>query len=100
VPVVISYQFNREVKKGAKAANVGVENIAYTDAIGQLSSVVLGLLQDESVETMMQRRIEILKGRSGEQGSYDINWIFDVGPKFMTFSEIPKQEASEDLDYV
>jgi len=95
IPVVISYQFNREVKKGAKAENVGLENIAYTDAIGQLSSVVLGLLQDESVETLMRRRIEILKGRNGEQGSFEVHWIFDTGPNFMDFSEVYKPKTKE-----
>jgi replicative DNA helicase len=107
VPVVISYQFNREVKRNSKADSVGLDNIAYTDAIGQLSSVVLGMLQPESVETLIKRRVEILKGRDGEQGAFDINWRFDAGPDYMNFSEItatkvegPSHAPSAELDYI
>ena len=60
IPVVISFQFNREVK--GKAVG-GLENIAYTDAVGQLSSVVLGLGLGEdadSVESIYTRHVEIL----------------------------------------
>jgi replicative DNA helicase len=99
IPVCLSYQFNREVKKGAKPQSVGLENIAYTDALGQLSSVVLGMLQDQGTETLTQRRIEILKGRNGEEGNFLINWRFDQGPDYMNFAEIlPPSEASEQED--
>lgn len=102
IPVVVSYQFNREVKKGMKAENVGLDNIAYTDALGQLSSVVLGMLQEESVETLIRRRIEVLKGRSGEQGHFNINWRFDEGPDYMNFTEIlpPKEDTNQPPPYL
>lgn len=91
VPVVISYQFNRGVKKSAKAGSTDLGDIAYTDAIGQLSSVVLGLLQEEDVKTAASRTVEILKGRNGENGEFLINWNFDMGPDFMNFTEIQQQ---------
>lgn len=97
IPVVISYQFNRkanEKKEGAPS----VDDIAYTDAIGQLSSLVLGMMQPEGVETLNQRRIEIMKGRGGEVGGFDINWNFDKGPSYMDFSELENTNL-EDLQF-
>lgn len=97
IPAEISFQFNRQ---GAKK-DAGLEHIAYADAVGQLSSVVLGLgLSDkeDSVESINKRRIEILKGRNGEMGGFDIHWRFDQGPNFMDFTEI-KTIEKEDLTW-
>ena len=95
MPVVISFQFNRDsLKKGG-----GLEHIAYADAVGQLSSVVLALgLSEapESVEHLAKRRVEILKGRNGESGGFDINWLFDSpGPNFMDFTEISGPDKAD-----
>ena len=68
VPVVASWQFNRESMKIKKGDKVGLEHIAGSDEIGQLSSIVLGLFQEDSAETITRRKIDILKGRSGEIG--------------------------------
>lgn len=92
-PTVVSWQFSREAtkknkKKGEKA---GLEDIGYTDAIAQVSSLVLGLFQEESIETVQQRKIEILKGRNGEVGSFTTKWDFNA----MDFSEIEEEDVSE-----
>lgn len=87
IPAICSYQFNREMTKSKNPA--GVEHIAGADAIGQLSSLVLGLMEPDSVETLNRRKVDILKGRSGETGEFYINWNFDR----MDFSEAaPKSE--------
>lgn len=98
IPGVLSFQFNREQKK----TEVGsIDNIAGADAVGQISSVVLGmgLTDDEgSPENVYKRKVDILKGRNGEVGSFDINWKFDIGPNFMDFSEIKNLDEG-DLAY-
>ena len=101
VPVVISYQFNRQAVKDKKkgASEAGLEDIAYTDAIGQLSSIVLGLLQPESIETIKQREIQVLKGRNGEHGKFKINWNFDHGPDYMNFTQYIEPEV-KDLNFI
>lgn len=101
IPTVASWQFNREAvkkdkKKGQKA---GIEDIGYSDAIGQVSSIVLGLLQEEGVETMNSRLVDVLKGRNGETGQFRINWDFLT----MNFDEVIEGEAkpvNDALDYV
>ncbi len=96
IPTVCSYQFNREAAKQSKKSKpVGLEGIAGADVVGQLSSIVFGMFEEESVENMYKRRIEILKGRYGEGGGFNVNWIFDEFP-FMDFSEI-KEQSLEDL---
>jgi len=84
VPTVCSYQFARTAKKGGKNGKsmpneeAGLEDIGMSDSIPQISSIVLGLFQEESVETMETRKIRVMKGRSGETGSFTINWNFDT----------------------
>lgn len=95
IPVVISFQFNRQQKKGAEGS---LDNIAYSDAVGQLSSVVLGLgLADDeqSVEAIYRRKVQVIKGRNGEVGEFNINWRFDTGPDFMNFAEIKAIDQSD-----
>lgn len=96
LPTIASYQLNRDVMKKTKTEKAGVEDIYGSDAIGQLSTVVLGLFQPESVETMHQRRVQILKGRNGEIGEFTINWEFEK----MNFDEIVKEEEPKDLGYI
>lgn len=88
IPVVLSYQFNREASKKQKKSKGkekgGLEDIAFTDAVGQLSSIVLGMFEEESVETMVSREIHVLKGRKGQVGKFRINWDFLT----MSFEEL------------
>lgn len=92
IPVVASYQFSRAAVKKSKSAGSdipGLEDIYGSDEIGQTSSIVLGLLEAETVENLLKKTCTLLKGRGGEKGSWDINWDFLK----MNFNEIV-----EDLD--
>lgn len=76
-----SWQFNREASKKQKKSadgnkDTGLEDIGYSDAIGQISSIVMGLFQEDSIETMKERQIRVLKGRNGEVGQFSIAWDF------------------------
>lgn len=84
IPVIGSWQLNRDSTKIKKTEKAGIEHISYSDKIGQLSSLVLGLFQEDSVETLRQRDIRIMKGRGGETGQFQINWNFLQ----MDFSEV------------
>jgi len=55
---------------------VGVGEIGYSDAIGQISSIVLGLFQEDSPETIQSRKVNVMKGRNGEIGELRIAWDF------------------------
>lgn len=91
IPVVASFQFNRDAAKKKDIDNIGLEDIAHSDVIGQMASLVLGLFEEESVETLKQRTIHILKGRNGETGRFNTRWNFNT----MDFSEIPKEQINE-----
>lgn len=100
IPSVCSWQFNRDAVnkkkgKGGNSETAGLENIGMTDAIGQLSSVVISMLQEESVETMQRRCLTLLKGRDGETGQWSINWDF-VNMNFDEYSEVEKKA----LEYI
>jgi len=98
IPVIASYQFNKDATRVKSAEDIGLEHIAGSEAIGQLSTVVLGLMERESIETMNRRHVSILKGRNGEVGGFNINWIFDTWPH-MSFDEIIGDSEAE-LDFL
>ena len=84
-PTVCSWQFNRgAAKKKKDGEDPDLEDIGYSDAIGHHSSLVLGLLEADSVETLKMRRVKVLKGRNGETGEFLTNFRFDK----MDFSEV------------
>lgn len=96
IPVVCSYQFNREAakkKKGKDGEKAGLEDIYGTDAIAQLSSVVLGLFEHEGIEQQKRRRVDVIKGRNGETGEFLINWDF-VGMEFNEVATITDADGN------
>lgn len=98
VPTILSYQFSREVskKKKKEGEKAGVEDIYGSDTIGQVSSIVLGLMEQESIETMHVRRVEIMKGRNGEAGEFRVMWDFNK-MDFREYGYVPK-DASDHQD--
>lgn len=97
IPVVASWQFNRNATTKLaknKDAEAELEDIGYSDEIGQISSLVLGLTQRDSVETIIRRKCKIMKGRDGETGEFLMNWDFFN----MDFSEVPKDWKSKAAD--
>lgn len=98
IPCIPSWQFNREAsKKNKKSEVMGLEDIAYSDVIGQISSVVLGLFEEDALQLqeLKSRRVMILKGRSGEAGEFMINWKFQTG--VLDFSEVTQTEEEMEL---
>lgn len=88
IPVLASWQFEnlKNLKKGEKPS---MDNIGYTRAIAEYSSIILALMQEDdqgNAETLFQRIIDVLKGRNGEVGQFRVKWDFQK----MDFSEIGK----------
>lgn len=97
---VASWQFNRDAskkmeKKGTKA---GLEDIGYSDTIGQISTIALSLMQEEGVATLETRTVDVMKGRNGEIGQFDVNWDFAS----MDFSQVgaTKKKKLDPLMYI
>lgn len=98
-PVTCSWQFAKpgKSKKGKDSGSTGtkdnftMDDIGYTDAIAQVSSMVLGLLESDSIETLNRRKVSILKGRHGETGSFETEWDFEK----TNFAQIIEEIVSE-----
>jgi len=93
VPVFASWQLSREAErkiKKKKTEEIGLEDIGYSDAIGQQSSVVLGMFEAEGVETIRRRRVNVMKGREGEVGEFYIRWDFSN----MNYEEVSINEVN------
>lgn len=93
IPVVVSFQFNRQVKKGDMTA--GYEMIQLSDAISQLASAGIGLFNDEddTFNSGVRKRIELIGegGREGEHGGFWINWLWTE----MNFTEIVEDTLTD-----
>lgn len=85
IPVLCTWQFTKDVAKFKKHQTPGMEDAGGSYEIAKISSIGLGLLQEESAETSVSRVVKIMKGRSGEKGQFRINWNFQK----MDFSEVP-----------
>lgn len=94
-PTTVSWQFAKTASKKKKGEAVTGDDVGYSDAIYQVSSILTGLFQPDTVETLHQRKNEILKGRKGQVGSFTTNWDFEK----MDFSEVVEVDVA-DLQYV
>lgn len=95
VPFIVSTQFNRMAGKGGK--NGGLEEIAFADAIGTHSSVVVALKDGPTANPRDSRKFDFLKGREGEHGEVVINFKFaPLNMDEMEDDEIISSEAGED----
>lgn len=97
-PTVVTWQLKRtEGNKTKEPDEYDLEDIAYADAIGQASSLVLAVFDPgngvnyEEDDTDATRLIRILKGRSGETGEFSIYWRFK---KTTEFDEVPPASVS------
>lgn len=96
VPLVVSFQFNREVRRGAATADMA--NIQLADAIGQLASVAIGLFEprdSESVAAGRRRLIKVIGGREGEGDieDFEIEWDW----RRMNFDEISEPDYQREV---
>ena len=93
IPVVVSFQLNREA---AKDSNIGLEGLADADAIGRLSSVVIYVGSDKDSAYDIQRQIRVVKNRNGPPGVFAIRFCYG-GDYCMDFSQMDGDEA-QNLD--
>jgi hypothetical protein len=95
VPLILTTQFNREVKTGSKASSMGVEKIAQTDASGWNADQVYAMWQTEEMRSDHRMGFHPMKVREGFASDWETRWDLDR----MDFIEIPKQgggDATED----
>lgn len=74
-----SWQFNRDATKLKVGEVPGPEHVGGGDGVPNTSSVLLGIFQGDQSDNAAQiskRRINILKGRGGERGQFDVQWDF------------------------
>jgi len=96
IPVVLSYQFNRDATKLKPEEQASLEHIGGSDAIGQISSIVLGLFDDDNQANYLNKKtVSILKGREGELGKFLIKWLFNAYPN-MCFDQLDTEANAED----
>lgn len=76
IPIAISFQFNRDIKRTTKSVqDRAFEKIQLSDAISQVASTGIAILENEDIPDT--RKIEIIGGRGGEQGEFIINWDWE-----------------------
>lgn len=81
-PIVTTSQFSRQAGKRGKEGSL--ETISFSDAIAMHSSLVFGLREGPPPHEHSRREVEILKGREGESGTFQVNYHFSP----MNFGEV------------
>lgn len=92
VPIVLTTQFNREVKSGSKAGAMSAEKIAQTDASGWNADQIYALYQTTEMRSDRRMGFHPMKVREGFAEDWETRWDLDR----MDFSEIPKSGGSGD----
>lgn len=104
IPIVMSVQFNREVKQNLRASkngssnieNLDVGSIAGTDEIGQLSSLVTAIQIPADKELHNIREGRIIKNREGSQVSYKYHQDFGHRLRIEEFTQEEYEAFSEE----
>lgn len=93
IPVVCTYQLNKEVDKYASHEDINLDNLYGGDTTAQVASIVMAIWQDDGLNANSRRYIKLLKGRNGEAnlGGFEINWRFQT----MDFSQYEPQQLDQ-----
>jgi replicative DNA helicase len=86
VPIVITWQFNRDAKKSAQKGGSGyaLESISLSDVGAWNSDMIVALWQDDELKKDKKMGGKPLKGREGVCRDFQFNWDFE----YMDFSDI------------
>lgn len=93
-PIVLTVQFNRDAKKAGADKELDVSQIAETDVIGQLATVVIGVRQGKPPFERSRRRLEIIKNRDGSALKFTTR--FQFAP--IDFSYLPDEEEQMPIE--
>lgn len=85
VPIIVTMQFNRDVKAG-QVKTVQAESVALTDVAGWNADLMYGLIQTDEMKKNKTMMLKGLKVREGESDEVECNWDFET----MDFTEKPK----------
>jgi replicative DNA helicase len=99
IPVIATYQFSRK--------GTGLGDIAYSDAVGQLASIAIGL-EDFKLTNMgdgdagigftstqqQYKKLTLLKGREGERGVIKV--LYDMEHSVISQAEVIKRYEEEE----
>lgn len=89
IPVVVTTHLNRS--SGTKGKAASLETVAYSDAIGTHSSLVLSVGEGAPPYRNTQRILRFLKGREGEGGVIHTNFLF----RPMNFTQCERLDVRE-----
>ena len=88
-PLITTVQFNRQVKRKQRGAP-DLGDIAETDVIAQIASLVLGAQHGRAPFEASKRIISLLKNRDGETLSFECN--FSLSPPDFNFTRLVTEE--------
>lgn len=88
LPIVITTHLNRN--SGAEGKTASLETVAYSDAIGTHSSLVISVSGGEPPYQRSRKVLRFIKGREGEEGEITVNYNFSP----IDFSEV-RREAGD-----
>lgn len=95
-PTLASWQYNKAAAKKKKDDPVTADDVYGSDVIFMVSSILLGIFQADTPETIKRKLIQIQKGRGGEKGEFETCWDFIN----MDFSEYVDPNEGKELEHL
>jgi len=96
IPLVCTVQFNREVKRGS-TKDPDLEHLGGSDVLGQIGSVVLGILWLKGQHRNTRRAVHVLKNREGPLCKFYINYLMSP-PNFQYIGLVDEVNKTPDVD--
>jgi len=93
IPIVMSVQLNREARKSSKK-QLDLSFLADTDVIGQIATVVIGMVPGKVPFEDATREYQVIKNREGKLHTYYGNFMFNP----MNFDYLPTMAPSDDTE--
>jgi replicative DNA helicase len=99
IPIVCSFQFTK--KAVGRGDNLGLEYIHLSDAIGQIASYVIGIID---ADVPYQKKLMIIGARDSDRDDFFVNWDWqrmdfseiteEGGVLYENFNEVPDEEIN------
>ena len=101
IPIIMTVQFNREVRSNTQRGRTGAENIdvgsiAGTDEIAQLASLIIGILMGDEGREREEKNGILMKNREGEVGNWKYHTLFEPTIRIEEFNAEEYAAAAAD----
>jgi replicative DNA helicase len=96
VPIVLTVQFNRDETGRDEDRVPLLANIAGSDVLGQIASLVIAVKKGAAPNEESERRYDIIKDRDGQIGGFTTEYVFSPAVSFKLIRKTGSANGNRD----